>query len=371
MHDKAPGTDKSLSDLEGFFWASYPDADKTIYAALFNQLRSVSISDDVGRAILDQINARKAALKLSEAAFRVSQGHASLDDLQKSYEALTTSQAKVDHALPLSTISTNLQEIVDCVYKDQGLRWRLNALNKSLGSLRDGDFGFIFARPETGKTTFLASECSEFINQATRPIVWLNNEEDGRKVMMRVYQAYFGITLDKLLSNVRRWQDEFQSAVGDKFYLFDSAQIGKRDVEKIVEQLDPALLIYDQMDKIKGFQNDREDLRLGSIYQWGRELAKGSHAAIGVCQADGTAEGVRKLTMEHVANAKTAKQAEADWILGIGKHHGDGGEYARYLNICKNKLLGDKDSIPEFRHGFLEVKIEPTIARYLDVLDLG
>jgi hypothetical protein len=150
--------------------------------------------------------------------------------------------------------------------------------------------------------------------------------------------------------------------------LFDSATIGRRDVERLVEQLNPSLVVYDQIDKIKGFANDREDLRLGSIYQWARELAKGSHASLGVCQADGHAEGVRYLTMEHVANAKTAKQAEADFILGIGKAADQELASARFLNISKNKLLGDADSRQELRHGRFEVLIEPTVARYRDVI---
>ena len=72
--------------------------------------------------------------------------------------------------------------------------------------------------------------------------------------------------------------------------------------------------------------------------------------------------------MEHVANAKTSKQAEADFILGIGKTHEMDAEYVRYLNICKNKLYGDHDSIPELRHGRTEVMIEPQIARYKDII---
>jgi hypothetical protein len=79
-------------------------------------------------------------------------------------------------------------------------------------------------------------------------------------------------------------------------------------------------------------------------------------------------EGVRYLTMDHVANAKTAVQAEADWILGIGCDHDETQPNARYLTICKNKLLGDSDSIPELRHGRFEVMIEPQIARYRDVI---
>ena len=106
---------------------------------------------------------------------------------------------------------------------------------------------------------------------------------------------------------------------------------------------------------------------LGSLYQWARELAKTYAPVIGVCQADGTGEGVKWLNMGHVANAKTSKQAEADWIVGIGKTHDEGFEYMRHLNISKNKLVGDEDTLPDRRHGRMEVLIRPDIARYEDV----
>jgi hypothetical protein len=50
--------------------------------------------------------------------------------------------------------------------------------------------------------------------------------------------------------------------------------------------------------------------------------------------------------MNNVANAKTSKQAEADWILGIGAVHDQGWESVRFMNISKNKLFGDSDSDP-------------------------
>lgn len=282
----------------------------------------------------------------------------------------TFSRHKDDHQLEtgLVAVTDDLEELIEQTYADQGLRWRLDCLNKSLGSLRPGDFGFIFARPETGKTTFLASEATRFLDQAERPVIWFNNEEQGNKVMLRVYQAYFGITTDQLLANPRRYRDEFKERTSGRFKLFDGATISRQEVEKIVKYHEPELVIYDQLPKIKGFSSDRDDLRLGAIFQWARELAKGNHAAIGVSQADGTAEGVRYLTMDHVANAKTAVQAEADWILGIGKIHDDNQAYIRFLNISKNKLLGDKDSIPEMRHGKFETKLEAEIARYRDII---
>jgi hypothetical protein len=71
--------------------------------------------------------------------------------------------------------------------------------------------------------------------------------------------------------------------------------------------------------------------------------------------------------MSNVANAKTSKQAEADWILGIGKVNDPGYENVRYLHLSKNKLMGDEDSKPDQRHGRREVIIRPDIARYVDI----
>jgi replicative DNA helicase len=359
--------DISLDEFAIAFNSKYPDADRQIYGSLLKSLQEASITPDVGLGIIQQIKTRREALKLSETAFKVAQGILPRDELL----SLISRYGEDDHpgALPIKRVCLDLEEILDHVYKNRGLRWRLDCLNKSIGSLRPGDFGFIFARPESGKTTLLASEATQFAGQGhSGPVLWFNNEEQGEKVGVRIIQAYFGITLDQLTAKRGVYRERFNAEVGDRIQLFDEALLSKNDIEAVIKATQPSLVIYDQIDKIRGFTNDRDDLRLGSIYQWARELAKGGHAAIGVCQADGHAEGVRYLTMEHVANAKTSKQAEADFIIGIGKQNSEDQEYIRYLNISKNKLFGDEDSLPDLRHGRFEVIIEPQIARYKDII---
>ena len=324
----------------------------------------------MGNAILSSIRQRKLALKLSEESYKVANGTADAATLFQFFDQFTKDDHQKDRAEP-EDVNANFLELMKNVSTVPGLRWRLDCLNKSLGSLRDGDFGFAFARPETGKTTILASEVSHFLIDAAakkRPIIWINNEEQGYKVMCRVLQAYFGITNDVLLSNLQYYYDRFNFETSNCFQLRDAATVDKTAIERLIDKYEPCLVLYDQITKIKGFKADRQDLMLGDICQWARELAKSRHAAIGICQADGTAEGVRYLTMEHVANAKTAMQAEADFILGLGKVHDPNQEYVRFLNISKNKLFGDKDSIPDLRHGRFEVLIEPQIARYKDII---
>jgi hypothetical protein len=249
-----------------------------------------------------------------------------------------------------------------------GLRWRLASLNTSLGPLRIGDFGFVFARPESGKTTFLADQCTHFAGQAEAPIVWFNNEEQGQKVRLRTYQAALGLRTDQLWENKEKTLKAYRQITKSNLCIYDDATIHKNDVERVIEKLSPCLVVFDQIDKIKGFDADRRDIVFGGIYQWARELAKNRCAIIGTCQADGTGEGVRWLTMSNVAEAKTSKQAEADWILGIGKSNDGTQEDVRFLNISKNKLLGDKDTDPNLRHGRFEVFIKPQIARYEDFI---
>lgn len=271
-------------------------------------------------------------------------------------------------ALEIDFVTDDISEILNHVVKQEGLRWRLKSLNQSLGSLRKGDFGFVFARPETGKTTFLASEVSWMVqNPLSGPVLWLNNEEQGMKVKLRIAQACLKKTISQLLSNPEKAKADYLAQIGDRLKVYDSATISRSVVERMCQQLNPSLIVIDQIDKITGFKQDRTDLEMGEIYQWARELAKGFCPVIGVCQADGTAEGQSWLTMSHVANAKTAKQAEADFIIGIGKSVGSGFEFHRYLNISKNKLIGDQDTDPAYRHAQITCLIRPEVARFEDL----
>lgn len=369
LHEEYPEKDFDLPTLQAYFFLKYPDADKDIYLELFRTLSEVSLDPEIASGMLKDMKRRQAALRLSESALSFATGHGKVEavlDLAKFLD-----EGGTDDLEEIEVVSDDLEQLLSETIQKAGLRWRLQCLNKSLGSLRKGNFGFLFARPETGKTTFLASECSYMLTQLSAesgPILWFNNEQVGNEVMLRAKQGFAGVTLEALMGNPKKFQKDWQDGVRGKFKLIDDATMDRARVEKICKAMKPSLIIFDQIDKVKGFAADREDLRLGAIYVWARELAKVYCPVIGVCQADGTAENQKWLTMEHVSNAKTSKQAEADWILGIGKIHAEGTENTRYLNISKNKLLGDKDTISDLRHGRFETYIEQDKARYRDIV---
>ncbi len=361
--------DLSVADLSNVYLSTNP-RDRDFAVGVLQALEQLDVQDSTTHQLIQGIRRNKVLRELSLAAYEAAEGrgnHGAVNDLVQRLGASADSKESTE---AFEFVTDDLEVLVNETIQKQGLRWRLNALNKMLGSLRKGDFGFIFARPETGKTTFLASEVTFMAEQVpddAGPVLLIVNEEQGNKVMLRCYQASLGISLIELYRDLPGNREKYFKATRGKLKIFDAPSITKHQVEKLCKTLKPSLIIFDQIDKIKGFDNDREDLRLGTIYQWARELAKEFAPVIGVCQADGTGENVKWLTMAHVANAKTSKQAEADWICGIGKINEVGYDALRYLHISKNKLMGDKDSDPNLRHGRQEVLIEPGIARYKDL----
>lgn len=354
-----------LEDIANLTFAGgIPAKDQEYLKSVFDNLARVNGQESV-LSLLERFKTTRLCEDISVASYEASRGSKSVSEVLSLVDKLREPEIiqKVDY------ITDDLHEILQDTVVKPGLRWRLNSLNRALGSLRKGDFGFIFARPETGKTTFLADQVTHMASQLgpeDGPIIWFNNEEQGKKVKYRCYQAALQAKKDYLLRHTDEAIDRYRSVTNGKLLIKDESY-HRREIEAIIAKEKPSLIIFDQIDKVRGFKDDRLDIELGALYQWARELAKQYCPVIGVCQADGSGEGVKWLNMGHVANAKTSKQAEADFILGIGKSNERGFDYFRYFNISKNKLTGDTDSDPEMRHAQIEVIIKPEVARYDDI----
>lgn len=360
--------DASVDEFSAYFYGYYPRLkaeELAAYQAIFAQAATSTVSNDVASDLFQQAHDRAVALDIAQKSIAFSEGKVDRHTYVQAFDDFDVQGDSIGS--PDTFVTDDLAELKHETYTKSGLRWRLPTLNRSLGSLRLGDFGFVFARPETGKTTFLASEVTFMAKQAERPIIWFNNEEQGRKVKLRCFQATLGVTLDSLFSRVSENQARYMEETGGRILLHDSASMFRAEVEGVIQRVEPALIIFDQIDKIRGFDADRQDLVMGSIYQWARGLAKTYAPVIGVCQADNSGENVKWLSMSNVAEAKTAKQSEADWILGIGRLYADEFANIRHFYLSKNKLIGDSDTDPEWRHAKWDVRMHAHLARYEDL----
>lgn len=357
----------TLEDVANLtFAAGVPEKEKEFTKQLFNSLAAVNGTETV-LTLLERFKQSSLCQQISLAAYEASEGRKDFSDVLLLSEQLRSPVVIEDD---IDYVTDDLHVLLQQTLLSPGLRWRSKSLNRALGSLRKSNFGFVFARPEVGKTTLITSEVSHMVKMIPEdagPAIFFNNEEQGEAIQNRFYQAVLGCTTEHLLKAPDRAMAKYNELVKGKFRLYHDPGLHKRKVEAICEKEKPSLIVFNDIDKIKGFKADRDDLMLGAIYQWSRELAGTYGPVIGVCQADGTAEGVDWLYMNHVANAKTAKQAEADFILGIGKKHDPGYEDIRFINVCKNKLSGDADTDRTNRHPRINMKIRPELARYEDL----
>ena len=363
FYEKNNNNSVSQSDLEIAYHSSYllEDSERDELSSTLTRILKQDVNVDNVTNYLNAHRKRCLAGELAKVALDVEDGSAKIEDLMQKVNELEQEEVTDAEA---TSVNMDLLDLHHSQIATPGLRWRLDWLNKSLGSLRKGDFGFVFARPETGKTTFLASEMTHMITQTDGDILWFNNEEQGRKVAVRCYQAMFGVTNKELFDNKEEHYASYKDTIGNRLKIYDYEDSSSTNsIENILRATNPALIIFDQIDKIRGFKMDRHDLQLKALYQWAREIAKMHAPVIAVSQAGGSGENKLWLTMDDVDSSKTAKQGEADWILGIGKES-DNTSNMRFLNISKNKLLGDGDTLPDLRHGNAQVLIKPQIARY-------
>lgn len=346
----------------------------SLYTGMFKQLQSPThLSAPTEQAVLEHFITLDYAHKIAEGALKIRNGVggtgiSGIEQMCVDW-ARETNRAVSDSDL---FESDDVGAIMNNV-KESGLDWRLEELNISCGPLRTGDFVVVAARPETGKTTFLASEVTCMAAQLTtkRPIIWVNNEERSSKVKLRIMQAALGWPLADIMADTPAATAEFQKLMGmENRILVTGSSAGMNRADLLVplfKKHNPAMIVFDQLDKVAGFQrkNDKEDQRLGALYNWARDLAHEYGPVIAASQASESAEGEQWIWQHQLRGSRTDKAGEADLILTIGKSHEAGKENVRYLNVCKNKLFGMSPKFDEKeRHGRWEVYIEAELARY-------
>jgi hypothetical protein len=145
-----------------------------------------------------------------------------------------------------------------------------------------------------------------------------------------------------------------------------------KDLETLFREVNPGLIIFDQLDKVSGFKEaEREDITLGRIYKWARELARTYGPVIAASQLSATAVDLKDppfIGLDALRGSKTDKPGEADAVITLGKYKEPKTpeeEMIRTINVPKNKLPGGGTKQMESeRHGQYLVTIDPIRARF-------
>lgn len=348
--------------------SSYKEERLDLFKQIFARLKQYSPTETY-EEIIQTLISREYATKIADTALSIADGtNNDLSTVQQLMDEYETKHVSVATKIELEDMPSfsDLQTQINS--SGTGLNWRLDCLNQSLGPLRLGDFIIVGKRPEVGGTTFSCSEASYMAKQLPddRPVLYVGNEESELALRNRIKQAAIGKDSLYIGAYPQAAEQEYVAAVGSlrKIQLKHKAGVSVKEILDWCEAYNPGLIIIDQLWKVQGFHNLGEVQRLTALFQEARRWAQLYAPVIAVHQADGASDGEKYLHYNRLYGSKTGVQGEADAIIMLGATEEVGQEHTRYINIPKNKLIGDQHTDEAVRHGKFEVRIRADIARF-------
>lgn len=192
----------------------------------------------------------------------------------------------------------------------------------------------------------MAPQLAELYPDRFRPVVWLNNEGPGRRILSRIRQAALGMSTGEIreLGPNKARQLYIEAIGGDeqRIMVKDIHGFTNWEVEEMLRKLDPGLVIYDMIDNISfvgGTINhgERTDQILEAMYQWARALGvRLDFPGIAMSQISADGEGHRWPLQSWLKDSRTGKQGACDFILTGG--FDPNLPSTRFIGTTKNKL---------------------------------
>ena len=266
----------------------------------------------------------------------------------------TTAVRAKSQASPTDFIDTSIDDLLLEVANDSGLKFRWSsALREHILGLQGGASIAIAARPDKGKTSLISKIITDFAPQVVqryegkRPILWLNNEGSGKRIIPRIYQSALTLDLNGIiaLSNRGELIPAYTAAIGgvpDLIRVKDMHGASLAQIEQVIEANNPSVVIADMLGNFRlgsagGSGNKAEAIE--QIWQEWRELMV-RYDCIGLATIQISVEGGNMLYPPYSAlkDSKTGVQGATDVILMLGSLDNPDAATMRGLSSPKNKF---------------------------------
>lgn len=340
----------------------------SVYEALFKQICAADVPAEVEKGLMVRLAGAAAAFDLADLVTKFNAGE-EIDLRAQVQTVVETFDTTVNRKIKNPQILDPIEELLEAEANDVGFSWRLPCLNRHIKPIRRGDFVVVAARPDSGKTSFCASEVTHMAAQVdalfpgeTRSILWFNNEGPGRNIVVRNFQAALNATIEELAKYSKEKcttpdlskrygslvREKYAEALGGRagvLRVFDIHGMWNYEVEDLMRMHKPAVVLFDMVDNIKfgGEVNNngqRTDQLLEAMYQWARMMGvKYDCCVIATSQISGEGDGIQYPGLGMLKDSRTGKQGSADVIITIGTVNDPVLAKSRYIGCTKNKRV--------------------------------
>lgn len=293
-------------------------------------------------------------MELSGRAGKLISAYNNGEDVDLAHELAQLSQdtlRTLSQTTSVDWIDDSIEDILASEGQDYGLKFPTTVLREHISGILGGASIAIGARPDKGKTSFIAFLLQAFAKQldqyfdADRPILWINNEGKGQRIIPRIYQAALGVEMPELIkmSNAGTLRDEYAKAVGrvDRIRVKDMHGASLAQIETVIEAMQPCVVVWDMLANVRGggsIGGNKAD-EVEAKWQMVREMAV-RHDFVSLATVQVSAEGGNMLYPPYSAmkDSKTGIQGATDIILMLGALDDQQMHKLRGISTPKNKF---------------------------------
>lgn len=346
-------TDREVISLDDLMVAyklhgSPTTAKISVVESIMKELKDTNIPD-IG--ILTCARDKEIAAQIADQAIKVMNSKLSEGTLKELVEFVQSIDVEVVEEKEDLYCSSDLDILREKVHKSE-FKFGLDFLQALVPSPGRGQFMIVFASTNAGKSTLVSQLDVGYLEQGLK-VLYIANEEPDYRIMYNHIRSAENKTEEEIMAagKVDVW-----STMKDRFYLVAAHDYTIADIEARIKEVQPDVLVIDQLDNVKATGSAPRHEQLEHLYQRTRVLAgKYDCLVVAVSQANDEASGKLKLKTNMMANSRIGKPATADLILGIGMR--DMEDPVRCITPCKNKINGI--------HKEVYCKIDAPKARYV------
>ncbi|MNJ09310.1 hypothetical protein D3C77_34540 [compost metagenome] len=279
--------------------------------------------------------------------------HEAGDDINLVYELskLTESAKQLQQQSTADQwIEDDVKSILDEEAGDVGIKLPTRLLRDSIKGMLGGASVALAARPDKGKsslTAFIAAHTAAQIHQhfdADRPLLWLNNEGMGKRLIPRIYQAALDVTVDELYAmSPEELERKYVKKMGrkDRIRVKDMHGADLSRIEQVIEKMKPAIVVTDMPANFKMPGGGSGSIIQDTENKWQelREMAcRHDFLHFGTCQISNDGDDQLYPAYSHLKDSKTGIQGATDIILMLGALNSPDAYAIRGLSTPKNKF---------------------------------